>query len=394
MQIIKRSPEEERKYLKNKRREEINRNKTLFWAKLLKKDLDPSDTRTMQKHLHAGGGIDFYVENSYLRDGASFINVQIIKEDTENQRYVYKGMIGSANNAIGIIETNIPLTEIVANPYGNIKFLEMLSEENAMKVCNEYYEKIGEPLEPLKGHKTYFSKPTFILGTLLKERKNIFSYTNNINQDIEEMLEKQRNEAKRIEEMREKDSIEVDLGGGTVIARRDCWLEQGKQISFAGINAQALYWKYTPEKPILLGNGEYYIQIGNLQIGKSEVSQQENKKFLKFSNPYVYDNIVLFTRQKNLVRYFLEDKFNGLDFTLGEMFNTYRIDEDEEKSVNLFKEIESNLPIIVGGIEIGEDGIVKETDSIPEIVIQSIRDRFINRTERQSNIIKFDRENY
>ena len=393
MQIIKRDPEEERMYLKNKKREEFNRSKTLFWAKLLKRDLEPSDTRTIQKHSHAEGGIDFYVENIYLRNEASFIDVQIIKEDTKIQRYVYKGIVGAAKNAIGIIETNVPLAEIVANPYGNIKLLEMLSAENAMQVCNEYYVKIGEPPYPLKGHTTYLGKPTFVLGTFLKEGKHSFSYTDHIAYDIEEILEEQRNELKRIEEMREKDSVEVDLGGGTVIAKQDCWLEQGKQISFAGINTQALYWKYTPDKPIPIENGKYYLQIGSLQIGKSEVSKQENKKFLKFTNPYVYENVVLFTREKNLIRYFLEDKLYGLDYTLGNIFNTYRINENEKKFANLFQEVENDLPIIGAGIEIGKDGIVKETDNIPEIVVKSIKEALINKKEKQSNIINFDREN-
>lgn len=391
MQIIKRNVGEERNYEKLKKQEEFKRNVTLFVAKLFKKQLDPEDTRTIQKHIGAGGGIDYYIQNAYLQGAANFTNVQTIMEDNENNRYVYKGMLVGANNAMGIVESNVPLRDIVASPYGNIKFLEMISEENAIKICHEYYQKIGEPTKPLDRHSTYFGKPDFILGTILKDEKGRFSYSSNIKQDIEEILKKDRETEEKNRIMRDEDSVEIDLGGGLVVAKQDCWLEQGKKINFAGINNEALYWKYTPDVITSIENGKYYLQIGTMQIGESKHTSKDNT--VQFINPYIYENVVIYTKGKKLIQYFLNNKLDGLNLILGEMVNTYTIEKCKKDVSSIDNSVKIENPIIIGGIEIDEHGDVKKCENIPDEVIQEAKIAIEKKEEKTNNIIKFDRDN-
>ncbi len=391
MQIIKRNPREERNYERLKKKEEFKRDFTLLIAKLLKKQIDPEDTRTIQKHIGAGGGINYYVQNNYLQGTANFTNVQTIIEDNENNRYVYKGMITGANNAMGVIESNVPLRDIVASPYGNIEFLKMISEENAMKMCHEYYQKIGEPTKPLDNHSTYFGKPDFVLGTILKDDKGKFSYSSNIQQDIEEILKKDRKNKERNKLMRDEDSVELDLGGGMVVAKQDCWINPGKNISFGGINNEALYWKYMPDLPIAIENGKYYIQIGTMQIGESKSTKKDN--IVQFINPYIYENVVIYTKGKKLIQYFLNNKLDGLNLTLGEIVNTYNVEKCKKDASKLNNDVELQNPIIIGGIEIDEYGEVKKCENIPDEVIQEAKSAIEKKKEKNNNIIKFDRGN-
>ena len=312
-------------------------------------------------------------------------------EDNENSRYVYKGMLVGANNAMGVIESNVPLRDIVASPYGNSEFLEMISEENAMKICREYYQKIGEPTKPIDKHSTYFGKPDFILGTILKDEKGKFSYSSNIKQDIEEILKKDRKNEERNKLMRDEDSVELDLGGGLVVAKQYCWIEQGKKISFCGINNEALYWKYTPDSPIAIENGKYYIQIGTMQIGESKHVSQGN--MIQFINPYIYENVVIYTKGKNLTQYFLNNKLDGLNLTLGEMVNTYNIEKCEKDASKLDNDDKLENPIIIGGIEFNKQDGVKKCENIPNEVIQGVKDAIEKKKEKTNNIIKFDRGN-
>lgn len=346
------------------------KNLTLFVKKIFKQRISPEDTRTVQAHKGAGGDLDYYISSPYLQDGSNYLSVQTIIEDIENQRYIYKGMLGGANNAVGIIESNVPLSEIVANPDGNTKLLEMISEENALKLCNQYYRKIGEPEEPLKGHSTYFGKPEFILGTITRNKRGKFSYSSNIRQDIEEMLQKEREENIRKESMRVQDNVEIDLGGGMVVARQDCWLERGKKIMFAGVNNEALFWEYSPNNPIPIENGKYYIQIGTLQIGERTIKRTENDEPLKFISPYIYDNVVLCTEGKKLIQYFLNNKYDGLNLALGEIFSTHNLEESKKTSYKLATD--SKKSILVGGITLDENASVKKIDDIPETVIEEL----------------------
>lgn len=172
MDIIEITNKTRKEYNKMKKQESLKQKWTLLKAKLLKRGISPDDSRTLQAHKDSQGLLrDYYISNTYLQNGASYTCVNAIMEDIENNRFIYRGMLQGADNAIGIIESNVPLSEIVASPDGNIKFQEMLLAENSAKVRNQYYRKIGEKQEPLENHSTYFGKPDFVLGTILKGKK-------------------------------------------------------------------------------------------------------------------------------------------------------------------------------------------------------------------------------
>lgn len=387
--LVEQTKKQQKQYDRAKKKEEKKRDATLFWAKLFKKKINPQDTRTLQIHKNVTNGISCYIASAYLNEGANISDIQTMMEDVENQRYVYKGMMAGADNACGIIESNIPLSEILASPEGNTTLLEMISKENAVEVRNQYYQKIGEPVEPLENHMLYWGKPDFVLGTITRDPKGKFSYYSDIMPDIEEILQKEREEIARKEKMRDKESVEMDLGGGIVIARQDCWLEQGKEIAFAGINSEALYWKYSAVKPMPIEEGKYYIQIGKLQIGKSTTSNPKHNEPLQLITPYVYDNVVLFTEGKKLIQYFIANKYDGLNFALGEIFHTGNLKRLQENQ----EELESDSkPILVGGITMDENSCVKKATDIPKSIREWLNDNQEEIKKESAKIVKFRQE--
>ena len=383
MQMIEMNEKEQKKYEKAKRREELKRKWTLLKAKLLKGKISPEDTRTIQAHKDTQGNLrDYYIANPYLQDSATYDSVNPIMEDYENHRFVYRGIMRGADNAIGVLESNIPLSEIVASPNGNIMLQEILSEKNATKVRDQYYQAIGEKLGTSKGHMTHFNKPDFVLGTILTDERGQFTYTHEIAKDIEETLHQEREQLKKEEVMRDKDSVELDLGGGMIVAKQNCWMEQGEGIQFAGINKDALYYQYMPKQPIQTEDNKY-VYIGRTQIGQPTKIHQQAGEPIQFVSPDIYEDVVLWTEGKNLVQYFLDKKFAGLNFALGEAFTNWnlgQIQRGEEQQRYL------------GGLTIDEDGKCKIIQSIPKSVKEVVETYFEqkgNEQEKNTNIIDF-----
>ncbi len=383
MQMIEMNEKEQKKYEKAKRREELKRKWTLLKAKLLKGKISPEDTRTIQAHKDTQGNLrDYYIANPYLQDSATYDSVNPIMEDYENHRFVYRGIMRGADNAIGVLESNIPLSEIVASPNGNIMLQEILSEKNATKVRDQYYQAIGEKLGTTKGSMTHFNKPDFVLGTILTDERGQFTYTHEIAKDIEETLHQEREQLKKEEVMRDKDSVELDLGGGMIVAKQNCWMEQGKGIQFAGINKDALYYQYMPKQPIQTEDNKY-VYIGRTQIGQPTKIHQQAGEPIQFVSPDIYEDVVLWTEGKNLVQYFLDKKFAGLNFALGEAFTNWnlgQIQRGEEQQRYL------------GGLTIDEDGKCKIIQSIPKSVKEVVETYFEqkgNEQEKDTNIIDF-----
>ena len=313
-----------------------------------------------------------------MQTDATFKCVNPIIEDTTRHRFVYRGILGSADNITGVIESNVPLSEIVSSAEGNIKLQEMMSEENTTRVRNEYYTKIGEPIEPLKGHNTFFGKPEIPLGTIIKIKYNDYRLYKNVSIDIEDMIKEEREKIAKLKEMREENSVEIDIGE-IVVARQDCWLEQKNGIEFAGINKDALYYKYSPKYPIQTENNKF-VYKGNLVIGRINAKEKAQKKRIKMIQPFEYEDIVLWTDGKNLIQYFLEDKLNGLNFALADIFARENIKEDG----------------FLGGITKNEEGQCKITDNIPESVKKvleqmTLEQNSIKETDKTNdNIIKFE----
>lgn len=380
IQIIERTKKDERKYNRQRRIEELKKQMMLLKAKLLKKGISPDDTRTLQAHADGQGDKrDYYISNPYLQKDSSYKCVNPIIEDESNNRYVYRGLVRGADNAIGVIESNVSISEIVASPSGNIKFQDMLSGENAMQVCKQYYRKIGESEERLTGHFSNFGKPDFVLGTILKGENGEFTFTDEIQSDIEQMLEEEREEIQRESTMREKDSVQIDLGGGLVVAQQDCWMEQGKKIRFAGINKDALLYAYEPDKTIKTDDGKY-VYVGTTQIGRRNVVKKNPNEPIQFVKPFIYEDVVFWTDNKNLIQYFLDYKFQNLNFALGETFSNGTIKNSQK----------DDLPLFIGGISLDEQGECISIQEIPDSVEKAVQEYLKDRTEQKSHIINFE----
>lgn len=381
--IITLSEKEQKKFEKDKKKEERKRRWTLLKARLLKGKLSPEDTRTIQVHKDVQGNFrNYYISNKYLQDSSAYTAVNSILEDYENHRFVYRGFIQGADNAIGVLEANVPLSEIVASPNGNVLLQKILLEENATRVCNQYYEAIGEKLEPLKDHTTYFGKPDFVLGTILADKKGQYTYSESIGPDIEERLQQEREQDKREESMRDKASVVMDLGQGMVVSEQDCWLEQGNGIQFAGVNKDALYYQYVPKQPIQTEDNKY-VYVGKVQIGQPTKMNQQAGEPIQFVRPDTYENVVLWTEGENLVQYFLNKKFAGLNFVLGKNFTNYDIKNAEKGS---------KQEAYLGGLTIDENGECKMVQNIPESVKKAVEEYLEqkgNEQGRDTNIIDF-----
>ena len=288
-------------------------------------------------------------------------------------------MLSGADNATGVIESNVPLSEIVGSYSGNTIFQKVISKENAEKRRYEYYSKIGEPQERLKGHMTYFGKTDFVVGTILKGKNGKFTYSSEVSQDVEQFLSDEREEDKRKQLMRNKESIEVDIGGGIVVSKQNCWLEQGKKINFAGINMEALYYRFEPDE-VMKTDDNKYAYIGSVQIGEQKKIKKDDAP-IQFVTPFEYGDVVLWTDGKNLTEYFLNKKLAGLNLSLGEIVTVGNLNKENDQEGQLF----------IGGITLDEQGKCKSTKDIPETVREAIKEYIKNRQqEKTSKIIKFD----
>lgn len=374
MEILKLTKKEKKAFDKNVKLENWKKKWTILKAALFNKKLSPNDTRTLQAHKDAQGNLrNYYISNPYLQDGTNYTAVTPILEDPQNNQFLYRGIVGGADNAIGILKSNVPLSEIVASTDGNIKLQEILTKENASTMRDSYYARIGEKSSPLEKHTTYFGKPDFILGTLQKTSNGKYFYSKEILPEIEEMLSAEREELKKEELMRNKDSVQLDIGGGMVVAKQNCWLEQGKGIQFAGINKDALFYNYMTSTPIQTPDNKY-VYIGETQIGENSKQNYQPGEPIHLVRPFHYKNIVLWTDSKNLIQYFLEKKLDGLNLALGDIFTNGTIRNA----------LQNNGKILVGGLTLDEDGICKHTKEIPESVKEIIENHL---SKEQNNTI-------
>ena len=355
MEIIELTERQKKEFKKRRRKEKIKKAVTILKAKLFRKGLPKDDTRTIQVHPDINGNLtEYYVSNPILQESVRYGSVTAIKEDYENKRFVYLGIVSSADNALGIIESNVSISELVANPYGNDKLFEML--KNAEEVRDYYYDKIGEYRGPDEGHISHFFKPTFILGTIVKQEDGKFYYNSQSSPDIEKMLEDERNRNKKEELLREESAVEYKLGKSAVVAKRDCWIDQNNGLEYAGINMDALFFKYKPGKPVKTKDGKY-VYKGSIKFGEKRFISDSNNKSFEIVNPIEYKDVIIWTDGYSLLQYFMDKKFEGLKWSLGELFTTSRIELSKANKDNF-----------IGGLRINENGICEFDKTVPATV--------------------------
>lgn len=305
------------------KREETILKISLVFSKLFNKKIKSDDNRTIQKHKDAGDGFSYYIASPYLQDKSSFNSVNEII--AENGRYVYRGVVGGADNAIGLIESNVPLEEIVANPYGNETFLKMLSESNATKVRNEYYKNHGLSTEKLEGHWTYWSNPNFVLGTITKEKNGRYSFDDSIGTDIEERLAKEREITQKKETLQNPEDIAIKISPDMVVAYEGCEIYNGKfGLGIKGVNSEGIAYSYdifyttkTEDHSVL--------SIGNLQVGyDSKITREKGKQKLTKENEYF--NVAIWSQDQNLIQYFIKKEQCEFVRAIGELITIEKLE--------------------------------------------------------------------
>ena len=357
-------------------KEKIAQIYTLLRAKILKGRIPPDDRRTIQKHIGVGRGTDYYISSVYLQNSKYFNNVILVKEDKENGRFVYKGIVGGADNAIGVIESNVSLEEIVASPYGNETFLKMLSESNATVVRDNYYKKYGLPSEKLDGHCLHYSSPVFALGTIIRDDKGRYSFYDYISEDTENCLEQNRKQDTEIVRLQDKGAVAIPMSSSMVVAEQDCELfDAGSEgVGITGTNNEAIPYRYTKFKTVKFE--DYYITVGKLRLGEKTPPKEGSR--IDFTKSNIYPNVVVCTRGKNLIQYCTDKFTNQINFSLGRLLTIYNIES--------IKESEEGL-IFAGIIELDENGKTKEGNKIPDSVRQHMKK--LNEEPKTSNIIDF-----
>ena len=356
---------------------------------LKRKKLSPDDPNTIQARRDGEGNMrDYYILTPGLQKGIAYNAVLPITEDYENHYFAYRGLIPGADNAIGIIESNIPLNEIVANIDGNKLLQDMLKEENARAKRNKFYEMIGEEIKPLKNHMLFFGKPDFPLGKIIKDEKGKFTQEE-ASQKIIDILEKEREERARKEDLRDSKSIILNAGPELIVSEQDCWLEQEKdQFVYAGVNAEAIYYSFKPEASLKTSDG-YYVYIGEVTIGEERQKVQKEGKIININKtkPYHYSNIVVWTQYQPLIKYFMEEKFNGLLEILGKMFMIHHLNNTPKESAE---------EKYIGGLSLNELRDCVKVDKVPDSVRKIVLNYFVNHRkntfENTNEITEFEQK--
>lgn len=347
----------------------------MFWAKLFGLKITPDDTRTIQKHVRHDNTADYFIASPDLNNGESFLSVTTIKEDREKQEFAYKGISTGGDNVIAVIESNVPLEEIVSSPYGNEALQQMLSEQNAAKARDSYYKSKGLSTERLEGHASYFSNPTIGLGTIIRNPKGRYSFNNTISADIEEMLANERAYADDVSKLRDPNAVEVEISPDWVVAKQDCFLIPDNKggTGIEGTNSEAIHYRYTGLNTTKTKNGEYYITIGDLRIGDKRLTSEDGK--VDFSKSFIYHNVVLYTTDNNIIHYYLNKVDNEINFALGDICTLHRIKQLQP---------DDNGQIFIGGITLDKDGKATVIMDVPEVIKETAQ----NMVENSDKIIE------
>lgn len=381
MYPIELTEEQKREIEKRKRREERKLKWTLFFSRFKKDGISPDDTRTIQEHwVGDPSRKSFYIAEPLLQDdGSAFISVT---ESYENGNYYYRGIVSGADNAIGFLETNVPIKEILKRPDGNTLLKEILSKKNMETKRNDYYKSIGENVEPDEYRILYVSKPSFPMGKIIQNPDGTFSYED-ASADVLKRLEAEREKEKRDFAMLDKDSVFLNVGG-IVVAEQSSWFNQNpktKSISYGGINMDAFEYNYFPNDYPLKTSDNYYVYVGPLEIGKRAVQKSEKDGVLNFISPYSYDNVVFWIKDRSLIEGLHNNK-DGLTLALGDIFVEHAIDNIKKTTIG------NNKVIFAGGVVTDKDGICQKSYEIPATVRGVIESYFLKKEGKFNPNIK------
>ena len=324
--------------------------KKFFWAKLLHKQLDPSDEDSIQAHPDGQGNYrEFYILNPYLQ--ASLLRyscVHPIVADPQNSEFIYYGLGPLAG---AFLASNVSINDIVASPQGNLLFQELL--KNSIFTRDKYYEEHNLTPSP-----SVLNSPAFVLGSLTKSPNGKFSMSFDVSDSAKEKIDNWNNEMQRVEDL----TLDSDspIRGIPINHAIDCWFEQSKNgsISIAGTNTVNMPYTFSIDFSKKLGN--MYAYSGNVQIGKTTTVQDKEQNQVRLVQPFTYDNVVLWTSGTSLPE-LVGGKTNNnkINFALGDFFMQSRLKKMHSPDSDFS---------FAGGIIINEEGHCKVTDDTPDTI--------------------------
>ena len=368
--------EHQKEFDRNQKKESNRLKRLLFFSKIFNKKIKSDNKITIQKHPDAGGRFSYYVASPYLQDSTGFSNV--LEFVTKDGRYGYKGVVGGADNAIGVIESNVPLEEIVASPYGNEVFFKMLSESNAKKTRDEYYKKNGLSTERIEGHMTYFANPIFVLGTITKDEKGKYSFNQYIGEDIEEKLYKEREKNEKRKGLRNPNDIYME-SGSMVIPYEGCEIYNGSNgLGIKGVNSEGIAYSYDIFRTVKTDDG--ILSIGNVEVGYDDKEKHENE-ISKYNPENMYYNVAIWSQTDNLIKYCIRQDECGFVKAIGDLIT---IDKLEDLSKEGIMEL--------GGIILNQEGTCLTVDKFPPDVAGAIQQYLENRDKGNSKILQFPKK--
>ena len=382
MYPIELTEEQKREIEKRKRREERKLKWTLFFSRFKKDGISPNDTRTIQEHCVGDPNRkSFYIAEPLLQDdGSAFISVT---ESYENGNYYYRGIASGADNAIGFLETNVPIKEIIKRPDGNTLLKQVLRKENMEARRNSYYVSIGEKTELQEGEYSFLRRPAFPMGKITQNADGSFAYDEAATQEVLNRIHIERENEADEESMIGISSAQINEAG-IVLAKETCRIDRDIEngtIRYKGINDSALDYSFIPEGQPLKTQDNYYVYIGDVEIGKRAARKTEEDGILKFVSPYRHENIVFWSKGKSLLEY-MHNGVDGLNFALGSIFSEMNIaNAEKEARVN-------ESAIFAGGILLYENGECQRTKVPPPSVKRIIGPYFMKKEGKMPSYIK------
>ena len=171
---------------------------------------------------------------------------------------------------------------------------------------------------------------------------------------------------------------------GIVLAKETSKIEQDIEngmIIYKGINDSALDYSFIPDGHPLKTQDNYYVYIGDVEIGKRAARKTEEDGILKFVSPYRHENIVFWSKGKSLLEY-MHNGVDGLNFALGSIFSEINL-ANAEKEARL-----NESAIFAGGILLYDNGECQRTKVPPPSVKRIIGPYFMKKEGKMPSYIK------
>ena len=354
---------------------------TMFVARFKKDGIPTNDPRTIQTYDKGNGFKSYYIANAYLQGTTG--TFESVSEDYRDGKYFYRGCVSGADNAIGILESNVPMQELLKSPYGNALLQQVLKKENMEARRNAYYVSIGEKTELQEGEYSFLRRPTFPMGKITRNADGSFTYEESASQEVLERIHTEREIEADEESMIGISSAQINKAG-IVLAKETCGIERDAEngvIIYKGINDSALDYSFIPDGHPLKTQDNFYVYIGDVEIGKRTARKTEEDGILRFVSPYRHENIVFWSKEKSLLE-LMHNGVDGLNFALGSIFSEMNIANAEKEA------LVNETAIFAGGILLYENGECQRTKVPPPSVKRIIGPYFMKKEGKMPSYIK------